>query len=115
MTGAGRKALRRECDLELVIPVGTEFWEVEQHEPLLMFLCFPLCRYHPWILKGTGYLESFCGEMRGVWNDVPEWPGDLLRQLLVRTGLLQSVSEGLVRQMLLDFIWDGVSNSDTQR
>ena len=102
--------MSKETDIELTIPVGLTVWGKEQHEPLLMFLCFPLCRYAPWSLKRTRYLEEFCGELRGVWQDVSGWERDLLRKLFVRARRLQSLSEGLVREMLLSPGWSSAAH-----
>jgi hypothetical protein len=104
----------KETDIELTIPVGTEVWGKVQHEPLLMYISFPLCRHPPWSLKKTRYMAEFCGELRGVWETVPERAGTLLRELFVRTRGLQSLSKGVVRRMLSDPDWTGVSDSDSE-
>jgi hypothetical protein len=105
MTSRWRKGLLKESDLEIVVPVGNLFWGKEQHEPLLMFISFPLCRHPPWSLRGTNYLDSFCRELRGMWETVPERTGTFLRQLLERTRAFQSMPEGLVRPMLSSDYW----------
>jgi hypothetical protein len=64
MTGNWRKGMLKESDMELTTSVGTDVWGACQHEPLLMFISFPLCRHPPWSLKKTGYLAEFCGELR---------------------------------------------------
>jgi hypothetical protein len=114
MTGNWRKGMLKETDIELTIPVGTEVWGKVQHEPLLMYISFPLCRHPPWSLKKTRYMAEFCGELRGVWETVPERAGTLLRELFVRTRGLQSLSKGVVRRMLSDPDWTGVSDSDSE-
>lgn len=71
-TSRWRKGLLKESDLESVVPVGSSVWAKQQHEPLLMFISFPLCCRHPsWSLRGTNYLESFRRELRGVWETMP--------------------------------------------
>jgi hypothetical protein len=114
MTGNWRKGMLKEYDLELTIPVGTEVWGKNQHEPLLMFISFPLCRHPSWSLKKTGYLAEFCGELRGVWEAMPGRARTRLCKLFVRTRLLQSLSQGVVRRMLSHPNWAGVQDSDSE-
>ena len=100
MTSRWRKGLLKESDVEIVIPVGSGVWSKQQHEPLLMFISFPLCRHPPWSLRGTNYLENFRRELRSVWETVPERTGPLLCELLQRTREFQSLPEGVVRSVL---------------
>jgi hypothetical protein len=71
MTGSWRKGMMKEFNLELTIPVGSNVWGASQHEALLIYVSFPLCRHPPWSLKKTRYLDEFCGELRGVWEGLP--------------------------------------------
>jgi hypothetical protein len=114
MTGNWRKGMLKETDMELTIPVGTDIWGASQHEPLLMFMSFPLCRHPPWSLKKTGHLAEFCGELRGAWETLPERPRTLLRELFVRARLLQSMSQGVVRRMLSDPDWSGFPDPNSE-
>ena len=100
MTSRWRKGILKESDIEINIPVGMHVWGHDQHKPLLMFISFPLCRHPPWSLRGTNYLEGFCWELRGLWEDEPERSRDFRRQLLERMVDLQSLSQGVVRSML---------------
>ena len=59
-------------------------------------------------------MVEFCGELRRVWETMPERAGPLLRELLSRTRLLQSLPQGVVREMLSNPRWHGVSNSDSK-
>ena len=111
MTSRWRKGLLKESDVELKIPVGSGVWGQHQHEPLLMFVSFPLCRHPPWSLRGTSYLENFRGKLRGVWSTLPERAGPLLRELLQRTRELQSMPEGVVRTLLSGHHWGSVPDS----
>ena len=97
MTGPRwRKGLLKESDVEITIPVNSGVWDKYQHEPLLMFVSFPLCRHPPWSLQGTNNLANFRRELRGVWPALPERAGPLLRKLLQRTREFQSMPEGVV-------------------
>ena len=44
ITSRWRRGLLKASDLKIVIPVGCVAWSKDQHEPLLMFISFPLCR-----------------------------------------------------------------------
>jgi hypothetical protein len=117
MTSRWRKGLLKESDLEIVVPVGSSVWTKQQHEPLLIFISFPLCRHPPWwSLRGTNYLDSFGRELSSVWEAMPERTGPLLFKLLQRTREFQSMSEGVVRPLLSSDNWRSVSdtNSDGQ-
>jgi hypothetical protein len=113
MTSRWRKGLLKESDLEIVIPVGSLVWGKQLHEPLLMFISFPLCRHPPWSLRGTNYLESFCRELRRMWHTLPDRTGTFLRQLLKCTRSFQSMSEGLVRPMLSSDHWRPLPDSSS--
>ena len=96
----GRK-LRRESTFLFVIPVGTEgVWGVNMYEPLFMFVSLPLCRYKPWTLKGTRFVDEFCGTLRAVWEGPDARRRHLLRKLFVTERRLCSLSEGMVREVL---------------
>jgi hypothetical protein len=111
MTSRWRKGLLKESDLEIVIPVGSSAWEKRMHEPLLMFVSFPLCRHPPWSLRGANYLESFRGKLRGMWSSVPEGTGPFLCELLKLTRAFQSMPEGVVRPLLSSDHWGPLSNT----
>jgi hypothetical protein len=113
MTSRWRKGLLKESDLEIVIPVGSRVWGKHLHEPLLMFISFPLCRHPPWSLRGTNYLESFCRKLRGMWEALPDGTGPFLRELLECTRSFQSMPEGLVRPMLSGHHWRPLSDSSS--
>ena len=115
MTSRWRKGLLKESDLEIVVPIGCGAWSKDQHEPLLMFISFPLCRHPPWNLRGTSYLEIFCRELRFLWDTLPDRAGPLLRQLLQRTRAFQSMPEGLVRPMLSGDCWRSFSDPSSDR
>jgi hypothetical protein len=115
MTSRWRKGLLKESDVEIVIPVGSCVWGKQMFEPLLMFISFPLCRHPPWSLRGATYLESFCRELRGLWEPLPEGTGPFLRQLLERTRSFQSMPQGLVRTLLSSDCWRPLPNSNPDR
>ena len=115
MTGRWRKKMSKEADIMIEIPSGTSFWPNAMHEPLILFICLPLCRYQPWSLRGTKYMGGLVRELREVWKNEPERGRDLLRELLIQTRGFQSMSEGLVREVLRRRDWRSVSNSSSDR
>ena len=115
MTSRWRKGLLKESDLEIVVPVGSDVWSKQMHEPVLMFISFPLCRHPPWSLRGTDYLESFRRKLRSMWESVPERTGPVLRELLQRTRAFQSMPESVLRPLLSSDYWGPFSDPDPHR
>jgi hypothetical protein len=111
MTGRWRKSLGKEADLVLEIPAGVPFWPSSMHEPLILLVSLPLCRYEPWSYRGTGFLEGLRRELRPLWKNVPERCGTLLRKLLQQEREFHTLQEGVVRSMLRNFDWRSVSDS----
>ncbi len=101
MTGRWRKSLAKECDFSVEIPAGkTPFWPASMHEPLILFVSLPLCRYAPWSYRRTGFLEGLRGELRSVWEREPKRSGNLLRELLQQERKFQTMPEDMVRPSL---------------
>jgi hypothetical protein len=116
MTGRWRKSLAKESDFSIAIPAGkTAFWPLAMHEPLILFVSLPLCRYSPWSYRRTGFVEGLCGELRSVWESRPEWSGNLLRELLLQERRFQGLSENVVRRLLRSFDWRSVPDSGPRR
>jgi hypothetical protein len=115
MTGRWRKSLGKEADLVLEIPAGVPFWPSSMHEPLILLVSLPLCRYEPWSYRGTGFLEGLRRELRPLWKNVPERCGSLLCKLLLQEREFQSLQEGVVRSMLRNFNWRSVPDSGPGR
>jgi hypothetical protein len=82
MTGRWRKGMGKEADLVLETPAGVPFWPSPMHEPLILLVSLPLCRYEPWSYRGTDFLEGFRRELRPLWKDVPERCRTLPHKLL---------------------------------
>ena len=100
MTNRWRKQLSKVCDLLLTIPVGTHFWGVHQHEPLLVGIAFPLISVRPWRLRNATLLERTVSELSGLPPASANWGGSVLQQLLSVTRKLESMPEGLVWEVL---------------
>ena len=105
MTGRWRRSLLRETDFSTTIPIGTELWGTDMHEPLTLFVCFPLYSVPPWTIRGTPFLEKLDGKLRSLWKTEEERCWSLLRELFKRAGEISSMSEGVVRRMLYSPSW----------
>jgi hypothetical protein len=99
-TNRWRKHLSKICDLLFTVPVGTHFWGVQQHEPLLVGISFPLTRHRPWRLRGTQLVERVVGRLSELSPADPFWGRDILRELLDATRRLDSMQECMVRPLL---------------
>jgi hypothetical protein len=100
MTNRWRKHLSKICDVAFTTPVGTHSWNVEQHEPLLVGLCFPLSRHRPWRLRGTKLMERVVSQLSELSTTAPFWGRDILRELFLTTRGLDSLPESMVRTLL---------------
>lgn len=110
------RRLRRETTFLFEISVGTEgVWGYDMHEPLYMFVSLPLCRYKPWTLKRTRFVEDFCGVLRAVWKGPDAGRRYLLRQFFLRQGNLSTMSEGVVREMLHAPGWRPLPREEADR
>mmetsp|Transcript_15422 Transcript_15422/g.21970 ORF Transcript_15422/g.21970 Transcript_15422/m.21970 type:complete len:634 (+) Transcript_15422:1647-3548(+) len=102
MTNRWRKQLTKVCDIVFTIPVGTHFWGVREHEPLLVGIALPLISARPWRLRGVPFLERVVGELSSLPPASSIWGRDILQQLFSITRKLDSMSESLVWQVLHD-------------
>jgi hypothetical protein len=114
MTARWRKSLAKEADLIVELPAGNVYRPSEMHEPLILLVSLPLCRHPPWSYKQTGFVEGLRGELRAVWQDVPEQSGTLLRKFLLQEREFQSMQEGMVGSILHNFDWRSVSNLSSE-
>lgn len=94
------RQLYRVSDLCLELPFD-KFWSKSaQHEPLIIGFVFPFLSHRPWQLKRSGAFLGMARAMRRVWRDSegPTWP--LLSKFFTSARSLESLPEGLVREML---------------
>jgi hypothetical protein len=103
MTNRWRKQLAKVCDVIFTIPVGTHFWGVHQHEPLLVGFAFPLLSHRPWRLRGVPLLERAVRQLSSLPPATSDWGRDFLQQLLGVTRKLEGMSDGLVWEVLHPF------------
>jgi len=105
MTGRWRRQLIKESDFYFNSWPGSSFWSLDMHEPLTVFLSFPLIRSQPWRIAGTPFLEGLGRELRKLRQCSEERERRLLRKLCLSAWKLQSLPEGLVRQVLHSPSW----------
>ena len=105
------RKLCRESTFVFEIPIGTEgVWEASQLEPLVMFVSLPLCRYAPWTLKRTPFVENMCGLLRSVWEGPDMGRRHILRKFFVSQAGLDSLPESVVQQLLREPNWKPLPN-----
>jgi hypothetical protein len=87
-------------DFKLSLDAGFKHWGEARHEPLLIFVCLPLCQHSPWKLRGCSIVARAEGKLRAVSSSREGRIGSLLRQLFIKTRRLDPMPESLVRGML---------------
>jgi hypothetical protein len=100
MTNRWRKQLTKVCDVVFTIPLGTNFWGVREHEPLLVGLALPLISHRPWRLRGVPLLERVVEQLSSLSPTSPVWGRDILQQFFGTTRKLEGLPEGVVWEML---------------
>ena len=76
------------------------FWSAEQHEPLIILICFPFLRFDPWQLRNSSPLLEVGRILRQVSKEGEATIGFILRELCLFTRRLHPMPQGMVRQML---------------
>jgi len=100
MTNRWRKHLTKVCDIFFTIPVGTHFWGLREHEPLLVGVALPLLSVRPWRLRGVPFLERVVGELSNLPPTFTNWGWNILQQFLSVTRGLGTMPESLVWEVL---------------
>jgi hypothetical protein len=96
-----RKQLYKVADLVFEIPCGSlQTWDVSQFEPLVVGIVFPFAKHRPWQLRNTPKLLAVARKLRTLWKEDPASARDLLRKLCKFTRTLDSLSKGLVWDLL---------------
>jgi hypothetical protein len=101
MTSCWRRRVGKLADFKFELGPGSKVWGLARHEPLLIFVCLPLSKHRPWKLKGTKFVEGLERKMRELHKTNCRRRGRILRKLFIQAKWMDSVSEGLVRGMLL--------------
>ena len=100
-TSLWRHKLHKVADLVLELPAGPQpFWPSVMHEPLIIGLTLRFVSFDPWELRNHPSLLDLGREVRRLWDLPVQHVGAVLRQLFQLPELLESVSSGLVRDLL---------------
>ena len=94
------RQLYKSADCVFEVPVGTDMWSREMHEPLLIGILFPFISVKPWQLRGTPKMHSVGRQLRQVFQESAVDASNILRELWVRCVDLKGMSEPVVRKLL---------------
>ena len=100
LTSRWRKQLSKTADVVLTLPLGASYWEITQHEPLLLAICLPMIRSSPWRLKGTPFVERLERDVRQMPTSGEGGLGIILREFLLQAWALDSLPKRVVRSLL---------------
>jgi hypothetical protein len=91
MTARWMRLILKACDLVLTIPIGVEVWGVEQHEPLIIAIVFPLSRDKPWRHRNTPHCIHIRQVLQALFKSDFGATGPLLRECIQRARAMASV------------------------
>ena len=94
------RQLYKAADCVFEVPVGTEMWSREMHEPLLIGILFPFISVKPWQLRGTPKMHAVGRQLRQVFQESAVDASNILREFWVRCVDLGDMSESVVRKLL---------------
>ena len=84
MTARWRRRVKKMADFKISLEPGFEEWAKGRHEPLLIFVCLPLCSHRPWKLRGCKFVAQAAGKLRKVSGSGSGRFRNILRQLLIK-------------------------------
>ena len=87
-------------DMVFDLKAGHPHWSSDRHEPLIVVLCFPYLSHNPWLLRNTPPIHAVDRLLRKMWQDAEESGVSALRELCLFTRSLDTLSSGMVWQML---------------
>ena len=91
------RKLHWESTMVFEIPTEADgIWDECNHEPLVLFVSLPFCRYAPWTLKRTSFIENFCGLLHSVWKGPDLGRRHLLRKFFSAQAQLDGMPESVV-------------------
>jgi len=101
LTAYWRKRLYKVADLVLELPPGCfPWWPSSMFEPLVLGLTLRFIHSFPWQLRNTPGVLDLGGQVRSLWRQSNADVRNLLRQLCELPDVLDSMPEGLVREVL---------------
>jgi hypothetical protein len=84
MTGAWRKTLGKVSDVMVTVPLGSDVWGEQQHEPLVLSLTCPLLACSPWKVKRDNWVEEWESQLSCLWRERASARRSHLRKFWVR-------------------------------
>jgi len=100
MTAQWRKVLGKVADTLFTVPIKTKAWSYKMHEPLIIAIVLPLNRFYPWTYRRSALVGALEGQLRRVWEAMPEGAGAVLCKFFKQTSSLATMPEGVVRKVL---------------
>lgn len=99
MFNTWRRRFVKEVDLHFELPVGS-IWSSNQHEPLVVRISFPLCRFSPWRLGQTGAMVEAQGALRCLSREGHVEYQHNLRELWTFARRIAGMSQRIPPEML---------------
>jgi hypothetical protein len=101
LTNTWCKRLYRVSDLVVKLPSGHHpAWPTQMHEPLILVLTLPFLAVCPWQLRNTPPVLELGRTLCRMWQDPQGDVGGVLCQLCHLLASLDSMSAGMVRELL---------------
>jgi hypothetical protein len=96
-----RRQLHKVADVVFELPCAAiPEWNESHHEPLVVAIVFPFVPHRPWQLRNTPKFRAVARELRSLWKKSPGRARGFLRKLCLFTGSLQTLSKGMVWNLL---------------
>jgi hypothetical protein len=87
-------------DAYFVLKADSMIWNNSQHESLGIFISLPLSRLQPWSLRRINTVVDMDSALRELPPDDFLQKGNILYKFLGITRQLETIPEGLVRELL---------------
>lgn len=100
MTPRWRRLFHKVCDVNFVVPVGSNVWPSDMFEPLWIGIVLPLIPHRPWSLKRAPLMVELGGKLCAVLKESDVAARNILRKLLKLPRKLATVSPGVACRML---------------
>ena len=100
LTSKWRKQLGKTTDLMFEIKAGSSLWGIDQHEPLICCLYFPLSSSFPWRHRNREDMAGLGRKLSVMWEDPDANAGALLCQLCQDAWRVRELPRCMVRDVL---------------
>ena len=100
MTYKWRRHALNNCDMSFYIDVGFKYWQLHQHESLLICLFLPMLHCAPWSYRGTTRILAMERKLRKVLQAKDGSESTLLRKFWQFFWRVPTLPNGVVRELL---------------